>query len=81
MTQLEVIRNEMELLDLEERMVVDMNDWMRRIRVWDRIEIFYVLVHVADPKYIGIKACWFGKDKVSFKRWIMKRHRSFLSNF
>ena len=24
------------------------------------VNFFYVLVHVADPKYIGIKTCWFG---------------------
>ena len=36
MTWLEVIRKDMKLLELEERMVVDMNDWRRRIHVWDR---------------------------------------------
>ena len=23
-------------------------------------KLFYILIHVADPKYIGIKVCWFG---------------------
>ena len=27
---------------------------------WIEYKLFYVLVHIADPKFIGIKACWFG---------------------
>ena len=46
-------KNDMKLLKLEEKMVVDRNDWRRRIHV----KLFYVLVHIADPKLIGIKAC------------------------
>ena len=36
MTWMEVIKNDMKLLELEMRMVIDRNDW-RRIRVLDRI--------------------------------------------
>ena len=27
---------------------------------WIEYKLFYFLVHTADPKLIGIKACWFG---------------------
>ena len=37
MTWLEVIRKDMKLLKLVERMVVDRNDWRMRIRVWDQM--------------------------------------------
>ena len=37
MTWLEVIKKDMKLLELEERMVIDRNDWKRMTRVWDRI--------------------------------------------
>ena len=37
MTWMEVIKNDMKLLELEERMVVDRNDWRRRIYVSDQI--------------------------------------------
>ena len=36
MTWMEVIKKDIKLLELRERMVVDKNDW-RRIRVWDQI--------------------------------------------
>ena len=45
----------MKLLELEERMVVDMSDWRRRIHVLDRVETFYVMVHIADPKLLGLR--------------------------
>ena len=35
MTWMNVIKNDMKLLELEERIVVDRNDWRRRIRVLD----------------------------------------------
>ena len=60
MIWMEVIKNYMKLLELEERVMVDRNDWRRRIHVLDRNKLFYVLVLIADPKLIGIKACWFG---------------------
>ena len=37
MMWMEVIKNDMKLLKLEERMVVDRNDWRRMIHVLDRI--------------------------------------------
>ena len=37
MMWMEVIKNDMKLLELEERMVVDRNDWRRRIHVLDQI--------------------------------------------
>ena len=37
MTWMEVIKNYMKLLELEERMMVDRNDWRRRIHVFDRV--------------------------------------------
>ena len=37
MTWLEVIKNDIKLLELEEMIVIDRNDWRRRIRVWDRM--------------------------------------------
>ena len=36
-TWMEVIKNDMKLLELEERMVVDRNDWRKRIHVLDRV--------------------------------------------
>ena len=37
MTWIEVVKNDMKLLELEERMVVDRNVWRRKIYVLDRI--------------------------------------------
>ena len=37
MTWMEVVKKDMKLLELEERMVADKNDWRRRIHVLDRI--------------------------------------------
>ena len=37
MTWIEVIKNDMKLLELEERMVTDRNVWRRKIHVLDRI--------------------------------------------
>ena len=37
MTWMEVVKKNMKLLELEERMMVDRNDWRRRIHVLDRI--------------------------------------------
>ena len=37
MTWMKMIKIDMKLLELEERMVVDMNDWKRKIHVLDRI--------------------------------------------
>ena len=36
MIWLEVINKDMKLLELEERMMVDSNDWRRRIHAFDR---------------------------------------------
>ena len=37
MTRMVVIKNDMKLLELRERMVVDRNDWRRGIHILDRI--------------------------------------------
>ena len=37
MTWMDVIKNDMKLLGLEERMVVARNDWRRRIHLLDRV--------------------------------------------
>ena len=37
MMWMEVIKNYMKLLELEERIVVDRNDWRRRMCVLDRV--------------------------------------------
>ena len=37
MTWIEIIKNDMKLLELEERMVIDRNNWRRRIHVLDQI--------------------------------------------
>ena len=37
MTWMEVVKKEMKLLELEKRMVVNRNDWRRRIHVLDRL--------------------------------------------
>ena len=37
MTWMEVVKKDMKLLELEERMVVDRNVWRRRIHVLDRL--------------------------------------------
>ena len=37
MTWMEVVKKDMKLLELEERMVANRNDWRRRIHVLDRI--------------------------------------------
>ena len=37
MTWMEVIKNDMKLLELEERMVVEKNNWRRRTHVLDRV--------------------------------------------
>ena len=37
MTWMEMIKNDMKLLELEKRMVVDRNDWKRMIHVLDRV--------------------------------------------
>ena len=37
MTWMEVVKNDMKLLELEKRMVVNRNDWRRRIHVLDRL--------------------------------------------
>ena len=37
MTWMEVVKKDMKLLELEERMVIDRNVWRRRIHVLDRI--------------------------------------------
>ena len=37
MTWMEVVKKDMKLLELEERMVADRNVWRRRIHVLDRI--------------------------------------------
>ena len=55
MTWLEVIRKYMKLLELEERMVVDRNDWRRRIHVLDSSKNFYVFFHIANPKLLGLR--------------------------
>ena len=36
-TWTEVVKNDMKLLELEERMVADRNDWRRKIHVLDRV--------------------------------------------
>ena len=36
-TWMDMIKNDMKLLELEESMVVDRNDWRRRIHVLDRV--------------------------------------------
>ena len=37
MTWMKVVKKDMKLLELEERMITDRNDWRRRIHVLDRI--------------------------------------------
>ena len=37
MIWMEVVKNDMKLLELEEKMIVDRNDWRRRIHILDRI--------------------------------------------
>ena len=37
MTWMEVVKKDMKLLELEERMVADRKDWRKRIHVLDRI--------------------------------------------
>ena len=37
MTWMRVVKKDMRLLELEEKMVADRNDWRRRIHVLDRI--------------------------------------------
>ena len=37
MTWMEVVKKDMKLLELEERMVTDRNIWKRRIHVLDRV--------------------------------------------
>ena len=37
MTWMEVVKKDMKLLELEERVVANRNDWRRRIHVLDRI--------------------------------------------
>ena len=55
MTSMEVIKNYMKFLELEERMVVDRNDWRRRIHVLDSSINFYVFFHIANPKLLGLR--------------------------
>ena len=60
---MEVIKNYLKLLELEERVVVDRNDW-RRIHVGSSIN-FLCLGSYSQPQIIGIKAGWFGLVIVS----------------
>ena len=55
MTWMEMVKNDMKLLELEEKMVADRNVWRRRIHVLDRYNFFSVLVHIADPKLLGLR--------------------------
>ena len=63
MMWMEMIKNDMKLLELEKRMVIDRNDWRRRIHVLDSSINFYVFFHIANPKLLGLRLVglvWFG---------------------
>ena len=60
MTWMDVVKKDMKLLELEERMVADRNVWKRRICVLDRIKLFICLDLYSRFHIIEIKANWFG---------------------
>ena len=59
---MEVIKNYMKLLKLEERMWLIGMIGGEGSMYWIEYKLFYVLVHIADLKLIRIKACWFGLE-------------------
>ena len=54
---MEMIKNYIKLLELDERMKIDRNDWRRKMNIWIKYKPFYVLVQIINPKLIGIKTC------------------------
>ena len=60
MTWMEVVKKDMKLLELEERIVADRNVWRRRPIYWIEYKLFICLGSYSRPHIIGIKAGWFG---------------------
>ena len=59
MTWMEVIKNDMKLLELEERMVVDRNDWRRRIHVLVFPSRGVIILLVSKPSVFKISVSFF----------------------
>ena len=55
MTWMEVVKKDMKLLDLEERMVADRNVEEKDPCTRSNINFLSVLVHIADPILLGLR--------------------------
>ena len=56
MTWIEMVKKDMKLLELEEKMVADKNVWKKDPCTRSNINFFFsALVHIADPKLLGLR--------------------------
>ena len=62
MTWMEVVKKDMKLLELEDRMVADRNVWREGSMYWIEYKLFIYLGSYSRPHIIGIKVDWFGFD-------------------
>ena len=78
MTWMEVVKKDMKLLKLEERMVADRGEGSM---YWIEYKLFVFLGSSSRPHIIGIKAGWFGFEKASFLQHICNQSRYTITTF